>query len=83
MRLMNTLTGKLKDFRPDDAPPYAILSHTWGDNEQSFQDVQNVTVALSLSPRLAATAASRIIWHPLASHAAGTVSHTSAVSVRG
>ncbi|THU78992.1 HET-domain-containing protein [Dendrothele bispora CBS 962.96] len=29
----------------DDIPPYAILSHTWADEEVSFQDMQNPGVA--------------------------------------
>ncbi|KAJ1329819.1 dynein assembly factor with WDR repeat domains 1 [Microdochium nivale] len=33
----------LWDHSPEDVPPYAILSHTWGpdDQEITFQDVQN------------------------------------------
>ncbi|KAK7468938.1 hypothetical protein VKT23_003433 [Stygiomarasmius scandens] len=43
MRLLNaTITTKLviKEFLTD-IPPYAILSHTWGDGEVTFQDVQH------------------------------------------
>lgn len=38
MRLLNTSTLRLEEFssRP---PPYAILSHTWGAEEISFQDI--------------------------------------------
>ncbi|KAI3327358.1 hypothetical protein HD806DRAFT_391073 [Xylariaceae sp. AK1471] len=41
MRLINVKTSKLEEFL-DDTPPYAILSHTWGDDreELSFLDVQ-------------------------------------------
>lgn len=41
MRLLNAKTLRLEEF-PDerDAHPYAILSHTWGDNEVSLQDLQ-------------------------------------------
>lgn len=47
MRLLNTVTGELKWF--DDPPPaYAILSHVWGKDEQSFQDVR----ALARGPRI-------------------------------
>ncbi|KAK8867450.1 HET-domain-containing protein [Apiospora arundinis] len=40
MRLLNTSSYRLKEF-PDavEAPPYAILSHTWGDHEIKFDDV--------------------------------------------
>jgi hypothetical protein len=39
MRLLHAATGKMKNFiDDDDIPPYAILSHTWGDDEVTFQD---------------------------------------------
>jgi hypothetical protein len=31
----------MREFNAPDAPPYAILSHTWGDEELLFSDVQN------------------------------------------
>lgn len=40
MRLINTRTLKLRQFH-DKPPPYAILSHTWGREEVSFQDFQS------------------------------------------
>ena len=40
MRLLNTRTLKLEDFLPDKIPKYAILSHTWGEEEVSFHDIQ-------------------------------------------
>lgn len=36
MRLLNTKTLELTTW-PRDCPPYAILSHTWGDNEAPFE----------------------------------------------
>ncbi|KAJ1324232.1 HET domain-containing protein [Microdochium nivale] len=39
MRLINTKTYQLKDFLDDSIPPYAILSHTWGENEFVHQDL--------------------------------------------
>ena len=34
MRLLNSVTMKMKEFISDKfIPPYAILSHTWGDLE--------------------------------------------------
>jgi hypothetical protein len=33
MRLINTETLELKEFVEDRTPPYAILSHTWGNIE--------------------------------------------------
>ncbi|KKP02372.1 hypothetical protein THAR02_05524 [Trichoderma harzianum] len=43
MRLINTQTFKLKDFSYETIPPYAILSHTWGDDseELTLRDVEN------------------------------------------
>lgn len=37
MRLLNTKTLELTTH-PRDCPPYAILSHTWGDNETPFEE---------------------------------------------
>ncbi|CAF9914377.1 MAG: hypothetical protein ALECFALPRED_009578 [Alectoria fallacina] len=42
MRLLDTTTIKLSEFHDADIPPYAILSHTWGKNESSFQDLHRV-----------------------------------------
>ncbi|RYP18698.1 hypothetical protein DL767_009772 [Monosporascus sp. MG133] len=42
MRLINVQTRKLESFVGKGVPPYAILSHTWGKNEEelSFRDIQ-------------------------------------------
>ncbi|SPO04558.1 uncharacterized protein DNG_07243 [Cephalotrichum gorgonifer] len=40
MRLLNANTIKLEEFNEADAPPYAILSHTWGSQEVTFQEIQ-------------------------------------------
>jgi len=42
MRLLNSLTYQFEEF-PGKAPEYAILSHTWGEEEVSFQDVRDGT----------------------------------------
>lgn len=40
MRLINTKTKQLKEFLGKEIPQYAILSHTWGiDDEILFEDV--------------------------------------------
>jgi len=36
MWLVNVETFELEDFLSDTKPPYAILSHTWGDRETTF-----------------------------------------------
>ncbi|UPK95919.1 hypothetical protein LCI18_006854 [Fusarium solani-melongenae] len=40
MRLINTRTLKLEEFNETNRPSYAILSHSWGDQEITFQDMQ-------------------------------------------
>ncbi|KAE8449095.1 hypothetical protein EG329_008478 [Mollisiaceae sp. DMI_Dod_QoI] len=45
MRLLNTSTLELHEFFGANIPPYAILSHRWGDSEVTFQDLQNGTRA--------------------------------------
>ncbi|KXX81983.1 Vegetative incompatibility protein HET-E-1 [Madurella mycetomatis] len=39
MKLLNTSTLHIQEFFGSDIPPYAILSHTWGDEEISFQEM--------------------------------------------
>lgn len=41
MRLVNTRTLRLEEFRGADIPQYAILSHTWGSEEMSFHQMQS------------------------------------------
>lgn len=40
MRLIDTKMLKLVEVFEHDAEPYAILSHTWGAEEVSFQEMQ-------------------------------------------
>ena len=46
MRLLDSSTLKLKWFLAEHIPPYAILSHTWGDDEVSFSDMTNPSESL-------------------------------------
>lgn len=39
MRLLNVETRQLQEFFEDRTPSYAILSHTWGEDEVSYQDL--------------------------------------------
>lgn len=39
MRLINARTYRLEEFTENKLPRYAILSHTWGDGEVSYQDM--------------------------------------------
>ena len=42
MWLINAHSYRLEWFSDSDkAPPYAVLSHTWGDDELTFQDIQD------------------------------------------
>ncbi|KAF7523757.1 hypothetical protein G7054_g11674 [Neopestalotiopsis clavispora] len=42
MRLLNASTLRLEEFS-SQCPPYAILSHTWGSEEISFQDINTAS----------------------------------------
>ncbi|KAI1774759.1 HET-domain-containing protein [Hypoxylon cercidicola] len=41
MRLINTSTGWVEEFLGRNIPKYAILSHTWEEEEVSFKDMSN------------------------------------------
>lgn len=40
MYLLHARTVELREFHGDEIPAYAILSHTWGEREVTFQDMQ-------------------------------------------
>ncbi|KAK9413923.1 putative Heterokaryon incompatibility domain-containing protein [Seiridium unicorne] len=44
MRLMKTGTLEIRDFFGDQIPKYAILSHTWGEEETTLQDMQLIAL---------------------------------------
>ncbi|KAM7210854.1 Heterokaryon incompatibility protein (HET) domain containing protein [Rhypophila decipiens] len=46
MRLLNASSLELKEFGASNIPPYAILSHTWGEEEVLFDDIQNGSASL-------------------------------------
>ena len=39
MRLLNTDTLKIEEFFGHEIPSYVILSHTWGNEEVTLQDM--------------------------------------------
>ncbi|PMD32900.1 HET-domain-containing protein [Hyaloscypha variabilis F] len=41
MRLLDSSSLELREFIGDDTPKYVILSHTWGAEEVTFQDIQD------------------------------------------
>jgi hypothetical protein len=45
MRLIHVNDYSITEFIGQGIPPYVILSHTWGANEVSFQDMQNLSAA--------------------------------------
>src|ERR1700693_546077 len=44
MRLLNTTKPEFEEFEGNNIPLYAILSHTWGKIEITFQDIKGGTV---------------------------------------
>ncbi|KPI45601.1 Vegetative incompatibility protein HET-E-1 [Cyphellophora attinorum] len=42
MWLINTTTLRIREFTGDEIPLYAILSHTWGDQEVTFRDIASL-----------------------------------------
>jgi hypothetical protein len=43
MRLLSTQNWEMKEFISDgEVPPYAILSHTWNEEEVSFQQWETI-----------------------------------------
>jgi hypothetical protein len=43
MRFINANTLELEGFSEREVPLYTILSHAWGSDEVSFQDMQDVS----------------------------------------
>jgi hypothetical protein len=39
MWLINTKTLHMREFGGEEIPEYAILSHTWGDEELTFREI--------------------------------------------
>lgn len=44
MRLMSSSNLRLRDFPASEIPEYAILSHTWGEDEVLFADIEKGTL---------------------------------------
>lgn len=78
MWLLDTSTLKLNEYNPKDTgeerkgwtdPPYAILSHTWGDEEVSFNDIKHAAAKqlrgykkIEKSCALASSQQKKLIW---------------------
>jgi hypothetical protein len=50
MRLLNTQTLQLKSFIGNQVPDYAILSHTWDDEEITFEDIAKQSLTPGSAP---------------------------------
>lgn len=51
MRLINCKTLKVEEFGPGIIPPYAILSHTWGDYEPTLAEWRSMVTRRSKSSK--------------------------------
>lgn len=58
MRLIDTRTLELKWFNDSDNPKYAILSHTWGPNEVTYQELVWINRAKALTASVDSLASS-------------------------
>lgn len=45
MKLLNVKTLQIEEFLENRLPAYAVLSHTWGQDEVSFRDIRRIKVA--------------------------------------
>jgi hypothetical protein len=52
MRLLNAKTRRLEEFFDKEIPKYAILSHTWGDNEITFKEFDRYVGLQSTSTKI-------------------------------
>jgi heterokaryon incompatibility protein (HET) len=62
MYLLNTSNVTLKEFQGSNIPEYAILSHTWTDDEISYQDVIQATLTKAYRVALAKKKAYRKMY---------------------
>ncbi|KAI0547968.1 heterokaryon incompatibility protein-domain-containing protein [Xylaria curta] len=69
MRLINTHTYSLLEFVGDSIPPYAVLSHTWDEDQVTFQDMRTGSVTekigwlnMKSACRLAAQNGFQYLW---------------------
>lgn len=52
MRLLNSISLDFRAFNDEQLPPYAILSHTWGNEEISYQEQRLVQRLAALPHKL-------------------------------
>ncbi|KAF2728861.1 HET-domain-containing protein [Polyplosphaeria fusca] len=51
MRLLNANTLEFEEFHKNAKPPYIILSHTWGPEEVSYQDIGSAATEEEITRR--------------------------------
>ncbi|KAK4695010.1 hypothetical protein P7C71_g2651, partial [Lecanoromycetidae sp. Uapishka_2] len=65
MHLLDTTTKRLSSFFNERRPPYAILSHTWGSEEVTFQDLEKFHEDSSRQHSFASSLSSRAGWRKI------------------
>ena len=65
MYLLNTTTKRLSQFLDEQRPTYAILSHTWGTEEVSYQDLHDFHQTGSVREKSSSPVSSRAGWRKI------------------
>ena len=65
MLLLETTSKRLSSFFNEQRPPYAILSHTWGTEEVSFQDLEELHKGSLRQYPFASSVSSRAGWRKI------------------
>lgn len=65
MYLLNTRTKRLSSFFDEQRPTYAILSHTWGAEEVTYQDLHDFHQCASVREESSSPLSSRAGWRKI------------------
>lgn len=68
MRLLHTETLQLETFNGPKIPPYAILSHTWGDGEILFQHIEIANCGQNNTEKRGWSKISNVCWKARQNH---------------
>ncbi|KAJ4288074.1 hypothetical protein N0V90_012091 [Kalmusia sp. IMI 367209] len=63
MRLLHSETLEFATFLGDSIPPYAILSHTWGNEEVTYEDMRVLQKKKSLPEELQTNREFMVAFH--------------------
>ena len=77
MRFLSTETGEFVERNPEETE-FAILSHTWGEYEQTYTELREIQTRYGLSGRRTQQAARSS--QPVPSPSLGVASHSSGSS---